>query len=166
MIAATAPALPFPRVAVRPDTSTHQRQSSSPHRLHFHPIFNILSKIRTLGQDSRRDRFIFINLRALGEKNVPLDCCIGGLPASNLLNIKALFPLSTCSHISNALNQMWTLCHFLQPTLFVFSILWTLLAKTPGVGGSMTNLYQPKTKHPQKEKAPDRLGGGDPGLGG
>jgi hypothetical protein len=96
----------------------------------------------------------------------PLERCIGGLPAPNLLNRKPLLPLSICWNISNVLNQMWTLYHFLQPTLFVFNTLWTLLAKTPEVGGSMTNLISTPKRSTPKEESPEPPGGRQSGAWG
>jgi hypothetical protein len=72
------------------------------------------------------------------------------------------------SHISNVLNVMWTLCYFLHRRPFVFINLQTLFAKTGGMG-----VFAAKNSNdiliyftPERKKAPDRLGGGHPGLGG
>jgi hypothetical protein len=85
----------------------------------------------------------------------------------NMLNAKPLPLLSSCSYIPNVLNKIRTLYHFLHRRLFIFIHLQSLFANT-GVRGyarqnnQMTSLFIPL----QEGKTPDRLGGGNPGLGG
>src|ERR1700686_1367089 len=165
MIAATPPPLPFPPFAVRPDTTTHQRRSFRPHRLHFHPISNVLSTIRTLDQHSRRDLFIFINLRTLAKKTSPGSLHWGSFGFQPPQHKGFIPTFDMFAYLQCSQPDVDSLPLFATDSV-CFQHLVDSFGKNTGVGGSMTNLYQPKTKHPQKEKAPDRLGGGDPGLGG
>jgi hypothetical protein len=104
-------------------------------------------------------------------KNIPVDCSNVALFVSQAAQRKAFtstYP--PCSHIPNVLNKMRTLYHFLHRGLFIFIHLQTFLAKT-GVGyaqpnDQMTSLFISFISLQKREKAPDRLGGGNPGLGG
>src|ERR1700730_1560122 len=63
--------------------------------------------------------------------------------------------------ISNALNKIQTLCNFLCNRLLLFSTIYRLTrSRGTHVSPSDTFICQ------KRKKAPDRLGGGNPGLGG
>jgi hypothetical protein len=164
MIAATAPALPFPRFVVRPYTITHQRRSCRPHRLHLDPIFNILSKIRTLGQESPRDPFIFINLRTLGET------CVRWSAASVVFRLPTYSTESLYFHFryvgispmfSTRCGLFTTFCNRLSLFSTPCGLFWQKHR-----GGSMTNLISTPKRSTPKEESPEPPGGRQSGAWG
>jgi len=72
----------------------------------------------------------------------------------------------TCfSHIFNVLSHMWTLYHFLQPTLFVFSLTDSFWKK--GGMGEHDKFFSTQDETPPKGRKPRTAWGeAHPGLGG
>ena len=93
----------------------------------------------------------------------------GNSAAPNPSSPQALSRHCQSRDISHVINVMWTLCHFLQTTLFVFIHLRTLFAKTWGVWGYMPVEHSTAIlvyPSPKGEKPRLAWGEANPGLGG
>jgi hypothetical protein len=136
-------------------------------RLHFHPIFNILSKIRTLGLDSRLYRFIFIKLRTLGEKTSSRIAALAvfRFPTYSTQSLYFHFRhVGISPMFSTRCGLFATFCNRLS----FFPSTYSLFFAKQGVGYTQRHKFfsSQKRRSPKREKAPNRLGGGDPELGG